>query len=330
MSAPASSLAPASALSDNLWQTHARRVAHGVRRRALELTLKNNGCYLSQALSSADILATFYVKALRLGPSAGEHIPSGFPGPPGHNGVGRGQGDAYNGASTPENDRLLVSPAHYAVAIYAALTETGRLSPQAFSSFNTDGSSVEMIGAEHSPGFALTTGSFGQALSQAGGIAMARRARGDTGRCVVFMSDGELEEGQTWEGLQCLAHYNLDNVIVCIDVNGMQCDGATAEQTKVDPMDARLEAFGCKAVTIDGHDVEAIDAAVNETAHPRRPLVVLCNTDSARGIPMLEARKPKLHYVRFGGEEEKEKYRKFLREWKFDDERESKAGRAKQ
>ena len=296
----------------------------------LELTLKNNGCYLSQALSSADILATFYVKALRLGPSEGAYVPSEFFGVPGRNGVGRGQGDAYNGAPTPENDRLLISPAHYAVAVYATLTETGRLSPQAFSSFNADGSSVEMIGAEHSPGFALTTGSFGQALSQAGGIAMARRARGETGRCIVFMSDGELEEGQTWEGLQCLAHYNLDNVIVCVDVNRMQCDGATADQTRVEPMDARLEAFGCKAVTIDGHDIEAIDAAINGTAHPRRPLAVLCNTDSARGIPMLEARKPKLHYVRFGDEKEKEKYRRFLREWKFDGERESGAKGANQ
>ena len=261
---------------DNNWQTQARRAAHGVRKRVLELTIKNNGCYLSQTLSCADLLATLYTQSLRLGQSQGDFIPGPNPGTPGHNGVLPGHGAAYNGPQMPELDRILISPAHYAVAIYATLVETGRLSAEAFFSFNTDGSSVEMIGAEHSPGFELTTGSFGQAVSQAGGIALARKFKGETGRCVVFMSDGELEEGQTWEGLQCLAHYKLDNVIICVDVNGMQCDGATADQMQLEPINSRAEAFGAKVVTVDGHDVDAIDQAINHTSHPGQPLVVLC------------------------------------------------------
>lgn len=305
-------------MRDNAWQTRAKRVAHNVRRRVLELTIKNNGCYLSQTLSSADLLATLYTHSLELGPSVGPYVPSENPGVPGRNGVKPGHGASYNGAKDPANDRLLISPAHYAVAIYATLAETGRLSPDAFFSFNTDGSSVEMIGAEHSPGFELTTGSFGQAVSQAGGIALARKLNGDTGRCVVFMSDGELEEGQTWEGLQCLSQYQLDNVIVCVDVNGMQCDGATADQMTLEPIDKRIEAFGGKVVCINGHDIEAIDQAVNHTEHDGQPLVVLCYTNSAQGISLLEARKPKLHYVRFANEQEIEQFQTFHDQWEFE------------
>jgi len=305
-------------LIDNTWQTHARRVAHDVRRRVLELTLKNNGSYLSQTLSCADLLATLYTKSLNLGPSEGAFVPAENPGPPGQNGVKPGHGAVYNGPQGPDNDRILISPAHYAVAIYATLVETGRLSADAFFSFNTDGSSVEMIGAEHSPGFELTTGSFGQAISQAGGIALARKLKGETGRCVVFMSDGELEEGQTWEGIQCLSQYELDNVVICVDVNGMQCDGATADQMNLEPIDKRVEAFGGKDVVVNGHDVEAIDTAINHTDHAGQPLVVLCYTNSAQGIPLLEERKPKLHYVRFGGKDEIERFQKFHDAWEFE------------
>ena len=304
---------------DNSWQTHTRRVAHGVRKRVLELTLRNNGCYLSQTLSSADVLATLYTRSLNIGPSEAPFMPTLHPGVPGENGTKAGYGAAYNGPRGSEHDRLLISPAHYAVAIYATLAETGRLSPEAFFSFNTDGSTVEMIGAEHSPGFELTTGSFGQAVSQAGGIAFAKRLRGETGRCVVFMSDGELEEGQTWEGLQCLAHYKMDNVVILVDVNGMQCDGATRDILNMEPINSRMEAFGCKALVVDAHDVDAIDTAINGTDHPGQPLVILCYSNSSEGIPLLDHRKPKLHYVRFGSEEEMQRYQDFLDTWRFEE-----------
>jgi len=300
---------------DDDWQTATRAAADRVRRRVLGLTIDRNGCYLSQTLSSADLLAALYTKALNLGPSEGPAIPPLFPGVPGHEGAGRGHGAAYNGPQGADNDRLLISAAHYAVAIYSTLVEVGRLSADAFDSFNTDGSTVEMIGAEHSPGFELTTGSFGQALSQAGGIALARRLRGDTGRVVVFMSDGELEEGQTWEAVQSLAHYELDNVIVCVDVNGMQCDGATADTMNIEPINSRVEAFGGTAAVVDGHDVGAIDRAINTTEHAGKPLFVLCYTNSAQGVPQLESRKPYLHFVRFGSEGERDIYREHLAAW---------------
>jgi len=95
--------------------------------------------------------------------------------------------------------------------------------------FNRDGSTVEMIGGEHSPGMEVMSGSLGQGLSQAAGIAMARRLKGETGRVWVFMSDGEFQIGQTWEAIQTISFYKLDNICVYVDVNGYQCDGETSK-----------------------------------------------------------------------------------------------------
>lgn len=303
----------------NDWRAHARAVADRVRRRVLELTIARNGCYLSQTLSSADILATLYTKSLKLGPSLGAPVPPAFAGVPGKNGARFGEGADYNGQRGDGYDRLLISPAHYAVAIYATLVETGRMAPEGLAQFNTDGSRVEMIGAEHSPGFELTTGSFGQALSQAGGIALGRRLRGERGRVFVFMSDGELEEGQTWEAMQALAFYRLDSVVVCVDVNGMQYDGATKDVMNIEPIAPRVEAFGGHVVAVDGHDVEAIDRAIADTQHAGKPLVVLCYTDSTRKIPPLAARKPHLHFVRFKDAAEIEQYRAVAAAWPTED-----------
>lgn len=285
------------------------RIAHGIRRRSLELTIQQNGCYLSQALSSAEMLAVLYGKVLALGESTAPRIPERFPGVPrpGFHPLGAD----YNGPREPHYDRLLLSAAHYAVAVYAALVETDRMAPEGLAQFNADGSSVEMIGGEHSPGMELTTGSFGQALSQAGGIALARKLRHETGRVFVFMSDGEFEEGQTYEGVQACVHYQLDNVTVLVDVNGQQVDGATKDVMNIEPLSGRLEGFGAAVAVVDGHDIEAIENAI-ATPHPGTPLFVLCYTDTTRGVPLLEERKPYVHYVRFKSEAEKAAFQAFL------------------
>ncbi|MCI0397194.1 MAG: transketolase, partial [Chloroflexi bacterium] len=174
-----------------------------------------------------------------------------------------------------------------------------------------DGSTVEMIGAEHSPGHEVTAGSLGQGLSQAAGIALARRLRGDTGRVWVFMSDGEFQSGQTWEAIQALAHYRLDNMGIYVDVNGQQCDGRMAEVMNVEPLQSRLEAFGARAFQVNGHEVAAL-AAPADLSPDGRPLVVLAYTNPCQGVGLLEERRPKLHYVRFSSEEERDRYRLFL------------------
>ena len=145
-----SAVLPAPLANRPAWVAQTRAIADRVRRRVLGLTIDRNGCYLSQTLSSADLLATLYSHTMKLGPSEGAQIPPPFGGVPGRDGATFGEGAAYNGPQGAGFDRLLVSPAHYAVAIYATLVETGRMAAQGLDQFNVDGSTVEMIGAEHS------------------------------------------------------------------------------------------------------------------------------------------------------------------------------------
>jgi transketolase len=178
------------------WKAETQRMADNIRKRVFEYVIKNDGGYLSQACSSAEIFALLYNQVMRLGPSEAPLIPSDFLGVPGSRSPHFCNGGTYNGPRAPHLDRFIFSPAHYALVLYTALIGVGRLAEDALAHFNRDGSTVEMIGAEHSPGVETTTGSLAQALSQAGGIALGRRLKGDTGRVWVLMTDGEFQEGQ--------------------------------------------------------------------------------------------------------------------------------------
>lgn len=301
------------ARAQEAWVGRARAVARGVRRRVLEHTLRADGGYLSQACSSAEILATLYTRLMRLGPSQAPMTPPPFPGvpAPGHE---LPTGALYNGPRSPELDRFFCSPAHYALVLYATLIETGRMAGEALEQFNRDGSSVEMIGAEHSPGFECTTGSLSQALSVAGGVALAGRLKGETGRVWVLLSDGEMQEGQTWEALAALRFYELENVAVYIDANGQQCDGRLDGVMTIEPLSRRLEAFGARVHEVHGHDPQALAAPAREL-HPGRPLVVIARTNPCQGLELLESRRPRLHYVRFHSREERRGYQEALERW---------------
>ena len=289
----------------------AQRIAQGIRRRVLAHVLANNGGYLSQACSSAELLATMYGNVLRLAPTEGPLHPTAFESVPGPS-TTRVSGGMFHGEPGPDLDRFIVSPAHYALVVYAALIEAGRLDEAALDQFNKDGSTVEMIGAEHSPGFETTTGSLAQALSTAGGIALGRRLKGDSGRTFVFMSDGEFQEGQTWEAVQALAYYKLDSVRVIVDVNRAQCDGPMDTVMTIEPLATKLKAFGVSADSVDGHDIAALTHALERPT--RRPHFVLAYTDPVRGVPLMNERRPVLHYLRFTGPQERRKYEEFYDE----------------
>lgn len=296
---------------ENTWQEQTRRTAQAIRLRVFDFVMKNGGGYLSQACSSAELFATLYLKVMRLGPSIAPMLPLPYSGPPGPTNPHYISGAGYNGAKIPQYDRFIFSPSHYALVHYAALVEVGRMSEDGLYQFNQDGSTVEMIGAEHSPGGEVTSGSLGQALSQAGGIAMARRRKHEPGRVWVFMTDGEFQEGQVWEAVQALAHYRLDNVGIYVDVNAQQCDGAIDSVMTTEPLAAKLVAFGARVVEVDGHDVTAL-AAPAMLSPDGRPLFVLSRSDSCRGIPKLAERKPFLHYLRFKNAQEQKEYQILL------------------
>lgn len=261
-------------------------------------TVKNGEGYLTQACSAAELLATLYGKLMKLGPSVAPAVPVGFPGVPGRSSTRGTSGAGYNGGPDPESDRFILSPAHYALVLYATLIEVGRLDTRALEQFNADGSSVEMIGAEHSPGMEVTSGSLAQALSVAVGMAMGRKRRCRHGRIWVMMSDGEFQEGQTWEAVQTAAFYRLDNLRVYVDANGSQCDGPITTVMPIEPLADKLRAFGWRVEEVDGHDVEALAAPAAEPA-AGAPLMVLARTRPWTGLPSLRSRAPRFHYVRF-------------------------------
>lgn len=285
---------------------HLERIAAGIRRRVFEHVLKNNGGYLSQALSAGEIMAALYGEVLDLGPVEGGTTPAHFAGVPGRDNPSYETGARFNGSTSPERDRFLFSPAHYALVLYATLIEVGRLDASALDEFNVDGSKVEMIGAEHSPGIETMPGSLAQTISQACGIALARKMRGEPGGTWVFVSDGEFQEGQMWEALAFASYYRLGRLRMVVDANGQQCDGAMADVMAIEPLVERITSFGWEAVEVDGHDVaQLVSEMTNEVD---RPVAVVARTNPAHTLPLLEERAPVLHYLRFGSDDERTRY----------------------
>ncbi len=279
-------------------------VALGIRRRVFEHTIRNNGGYLSQVCSAAEQLAWLYNEELNIGEPTLPMVPTPFVGVPAAGNTDYRTGAGYNGPALPQFDRLFIAPAHYALAAYATLIEVGRMSPEGLLQFNKDGSSVEMIGAEHSPGMEVHNGTLGIGLSTGTGLAVGRRLKGDTGRVWVFMSDGEVQEGQTWEAVQAAANFGVDTLHAICDVNAQQCDGAMASVMQVRDIKAKFEAFGAVVAEIDGHDLtEMRDAA--KMSHPGQPLIILARTSPYQGMSYLKKRFPRLHYVRFKNEEDR-------------------------
>lgn len=291
-----------------------QKAADGIRRRVLEHTIKNNGGYMSQACSSAELFASLYLGILNLGKVEKPLVPKPFPGVPSAGNKDYFVGYEFNGPRGRSYDRFILSPTHYSLVLYAALIEAGRMDPNGLVEFNKDGSSVEMIGAEHSPGMEVMTGSLGQGLSQAIGMALGRKMKKEPGRVIVMMSDGEFQIGMTWEAFQFMAHHSLDNIIIFVDVNGQQCDGAVDNVMKIGSLEEKVKAFGAEAITVDGHDIDAIIAAV-KTEHVQKPLVVLCNTDPCQCLTIMRENGSKLHYLRFKNDFEKNRYKAILDKW---------------
>jgi len=279
--------------------------AYNIRLRVLDHSIKNNGGYMSQACSAGEILAALYGGALNLAPVDKPYDPPDFTAVPAP-GEDTLNGSVVYGEKAPDRDRLIISPAHYALPVYAALIEAGRLAEHSLEQFNQDGSTVEMIGAEHSPGFETTTGSLAQALSQAGGIALGRKLNKEPGRTWVFMSDGEFQEGQTYEAIQALSYWKLDGVRVIVDVNEAQCDGPMDTVMNIEPLAERIRAFGGSADVVDGHDLKALTESM--TRESDKPHFVLAYTDPVHGLPLMQERAPVLHYLRFSSEDERQKY----------------------
>ena len=187
---------------------------------------------------------------------------------------------------------MVCSPAHYVIAAYAAAARTGLLDEAMLATYGQDGSALEAIGTERSPVPDYACGSLGQGLSAAAGFALADRLRGHPEvRTFAFLSDGELEEGQVWEAAMFAGHYRLGRLTVLLDANNSQVDGPVASITTIEPVAAKWRAFGWDAVELDGHDVDAVAAALaswtDGGASPGLRQALICRTSTRHGLACL-------------------------------------------
>ncbi len=190
-----------------------------------------------------------------------------------------------------ERDRFILSPGHYAQSVYAAMCEAGMFPEELLDTYAEDGSSLEMISAHTTPGIEVGGGSLGQGLSQGIGRALAAKLRGTSWHTYVFISDGELEEGQIWEAAAVAAYYKLDNITVICDANGVQVDGLIDDVLSMEPIRQKWEAFGWAAVEIDGNDLEAVVSALDDQqVRSGKPYIIIARTRFGNGISFLENR----------------------------------------
>ena len=249
------------------------RCAWRIRRYALRMGEVQGQGYVGQALGYADVLAVAYGHAMNF------------------------RADDPDWA---ERDRFLLSHGHYAIAHYAALIEAGIIPEAELETYGSDDSRLPMSGmASYTPGMEISGGSLGQGLPIAVGIALGLRLRGKSAFVYNSMSDGELDEGSTWEAVLSAAHHGLSNLICLVDINNQQADGPSTQVLGFEPLADKWASFGWHVQRVDGNHLPAVLRAF-DTARDlpeARPRVILCDTLMGKGVPFLEARE-KNHFIR--------------------------------
>ncbi len=186
-------------------------------------------------------------------------------------------------------DRFILSKGHASALLYSVLSQKGFFPEEELMTFRKLGSRLQGHPCcKELDGIEVSTGSLGQGLSVGCGIALGLKLDNNPANVVVYLGDGELQEGSVWEAFMQIAHRKLDNIIAIIDRNGLQIDGETEKVTSLNPLDKKLEAFGWEVVTIDGHDFNAIYDAVEQGKKAGRPFAIIANTVKGKGVSFME------------------------------------------
>lgn len=190
----------------------------------------------------------------------------------------------------PQRDRFLLSKGHAAPALYSVLARRGFFDPGLLPTLRQLDSPLQ--GHPHMdrlPGLDCSSGSLGQGLSIANGLALAARHQGKTYRAYCLLGDGEVQEGQIWEAAMTAAHFGLDNVCAIVDDNGVQLDGLTRDIMNVEPLGEKFLAFGWHVIGVDGHDLAALAAAFRQAkATKGKPTVLIARTVKGKGVSFME------------------------------------------
>ena len=234
-----------------------------LRRTVLDMAYAGQTVHIGCAFSIIELLAVLYRRHLRFLPAD---------------------------PAAPGRDMLVLSKGHGVMAQYACMREIGWINAEAVSGYFSDGSMLKGLSDSRVPGLEVTSGSLGHGLSIAVGMALGARRDGSDQRIFAIVGDGEMNEGPIWEALLFAAQHKLDNLVVIVDENGFQAMGRTEDIITLGDLAAKFTAFNFDAVTIDGHDEDAIDDAVSTLLAngSERPKAVIARTVKGRGVPFME------------------------------------------
>lgn len=194
-----------------------------------------------------------------------------------------------NDPENPERDRLVLSKGHTAPALYSVLAQKGYFSEEELKSLRHIGALLQGHPCIHTPGVDMSSGSLGQGISAACGMALAGKLDNKSYKVYTILGDGEIEEGQVWEAAMFAAHYSLGNLVAIVDNNGLQIDGPITEVCSPEPITDKFAAFGWHVITMDGHDFDDIDRAFTEAEKiTDKPVAIIQRSIKGKGVSFME------------------------------------------
>lgn len=237
--------------------------AKTLRKTVLDMAFAGSTVHIGCAFSIIELLAVLYRNHLR------------YPG---------------NNPLASNRDYLVLSKGHGVMAQYACMRELGWLKEEAFSGYFSDGSDLKGLSDSRIPGLEVTSGSLGHGFSVGVGLAMGAKLRDTDQKTYALVGDGEINEGAIWEGALFAAHHELKNFMLMVDENGYQAMGRTQDVLKLGSVQSKFESFGFEVLTIDGHDEEAIDNAINQlwSSSSVSPKALIAKTIKGKGVPFME------------------------------------------
>lgn len=240
-----------------------RTVANNVRINIIEMLAESKSGHPGGSLSIADILTVLYFDEMNINPE---------------------------NPKDEDRDRFVLSKGHAAPALYAVLAERGYFNKENLQTLRKFKSILQgHPDMKKTPGVDMSTGSLGQGLSVANGMAMAGKLDKKDYRVYTAIGDGELQEGQIWEAAMSSAHYKLNNLTAFVDFNGLQIDGSNEEVMNVKPIDKKFEAFGWNVLVIDGHNLEEIQDALRKAKEYKDgPTAIIAKTIKGKGVSFME------------------------------------------
>jgi len=240
-----------------------RKIAAKLRIEVIKMLKEAKSGHPGGSLSACEIITTLYFKEMNI--------------------------DSTN-PNWPERDRFVLSKGHGAPILYAALAEKGYFLKEELMKLRKIDSMLQgHPDMKGTPGVDMTTGSLGQGLAAANGMALAGKLDNKKYRVYALLGDGEVQEGIIWEAAMLAAHYKLDNLTVFLDHNGLQIDGLNREVMNIEPIDEKFKAFGWHVINIDGHNFQEIIDAIEEAKNTKgKPTIIIAKTVKGKGVSFME------------------------------------------